>query len=147
MSTGQLEGKVAIATGARIAKRYAREDTLVVIAGLNEAIGQQTQGKIRVNAIGPASLVTVMNQGSADPFVVEPWLKWSPVGRFGQPIDVTGVAVPLAAADATFVAGAAFDVDGGVRRGGAPNWMELFNQVRVLRAAEAQATTAGGAIQ
>ena len=103
---------------------------------------------IRINAICPGSFVTDMNPGMAYPFVVEPWLKWIPAGRFGQPDELTGVAVLLASDDASFIAGAAFVVDGGINAGGgAPNWTELSDQVRALRAAgsaEPAITKAGG---
>src|SRR5262249_54246849 len=70
---------------------------------------------IRVNAIAPDVTETLQVPYSQ-------WVKpedehlipaWVPVGRFGQPADVAGVALFLASDDSAFVTGTTLHADGG----------------------------------
>ena len=74
--------------------------------------------KIRVNAIGPGTIVTELNRESllSDPVSRDRILSRTPLGRFGSGADVAGVAFFLAGEDAAYMTGQTVYVDGG--RGG-----------------------------
>ncbi|BBK33381.1 NAD(P)-dependent dehydrogenase (short-subunit alcohol dehydrogenase family) [Stella humosa] len=74
--------------------------------------------KIRVNAIGPGTIVTELNRESllSDPVSRDRILSRTPLGRFGTGADVAGVAFFLAGEDAGYMTGQTVYVDGG--RGG-----------------------------
>ncbi len=69
---------------------------------------------IRVNAIAPGYMATPM----AQPFFDDPayggrWMQAIPLGRPGQPEELTGAAIYLAAEASSYVTGAVLVVDGG----------------------------------
>ena len=68
-----------------------------------------------MNAILPAQ---VMNSGlaarmAADPHLESTFLRGIPMGRFGQPEDIKGLAVFLASDASAFITGALIPMDGG----------------------------------
>jgi NAD(P)-dependent dehydrogenase (short-subunit alcohol dehydrogenase family) len=70
---------------------------------------------VRVNAILPAQ---VINPGlearmAADPNLRAKFLSGIPIGRFGQPDDIKGLAVFLASDASAWVTGALIPLDGG----------------------------------
>lgn len=70
---------------------------------------------IRVNAIGPGTIVTELTKARVlkDPEQVKRIMSRTPLGRFGQPADVAAVALFLASEDAAYVTGQTLYVDGG----------------------------------
>lgn len=69
---------------------------------------------ITVNAIGPAMTPTPMTESRlADPEARRHALERIPMGRFGTPEDITGVAVLLASPAGAFITGQMLYVDGG----------------------------------
>jgi NAD(P)-dependent dehydrogenase (short-subunit alcohol dehydrogenase family) len=71
---------------------------------------------VRVNCILPAQVLGANGLGprmDADPWLRETFLRGIPVGRFGQPDDIRGVAVLLASDAAEWITGAAIPMDGG----------------------------------
>jgi NAD(P)-dependent dehydrogenase (short-subunit alcohol dehydrogenase family) len=69
---------------------------------------------IRVNAIGPGSIATEMAQSVLnDPEKARGALIRTPLGRFGEPEEVAGVAVFLASADSSYITGQTIYPDGG----------------------------------
>jgi NAD(P)-dependent dehydrogenase (short-subunit alcohol dehydrogenase family) len=69
---------------------------------------------IRVNCICPGIVETEMvARFSMDESVRRQRLAWHPLGRFGQPEDIAGLAVFLASDESAWTTGAAFTVDGG----------------------------------
>jgi glucose 1-dehydrogenase len=69
---------------------------------------------IRVNAIGPGSTNTeMMATVHHDPAAKERVLSRTPLGRFGEPSEIAGVALFLASDDAGFVTGQTVYADGG----------------------------------
>lgn len=71
--------------------------------------------RIRVNAIAPALIITEMNREmfAREPARLDKAVATIPWGRPGQPADLVGLAVFLAAAESEFITGAVIPVDGG----------------------------------
>ncbi len=70
---------------------------------------------ININAIAPGAVRTEINARLLDdPANVGALVRQIPLGRLAQPADVAGVAAFLASADADYVTGATYFVDGGL---------------------------------
>jgi glucose 1-dehydrogenase len=70
---------------------------------------------ITVNAIAPGAIQTALNTRPVDDFAQRPaLLEQIPLGRLGQPEDVAALAAFLASADADYITGASYLVDGGL---------------------------------
>jgi NAD(P)-dependent dehydrogenase (short-subunit alcohol dehydrogenase family) len=85
------------------------------VIGLSKAAAMDyAQQGIRVNAVAPGLVETPM---------VSPWMSdagflkaletWNPMGRIGQPHEITGIAVYLASDEASFTTAQVFLIDGG----------------------------------
>jgi glucose 1-dehydrogenase len=71
--------------------------------------------KINVNNIAPGAIATPINQSVLEnPVACRNAISEIPWGRFGKPEEVAGVAVFLASADAEYVTGSTYYVDGGL---------------------------------
>ncbi len=69
---------------------------------------------IRVNAIGPGSILTEMlEQVASDKSVVDRILSRTPMGRFGEPSEIAAIAAFLASDDASYITGTTIYADGG----------------------------------
>ena len=69
---------------------------------------------IRVNAIGPGSIMTEMLQEVAtDEAVSNRILSRTPIGRFGEPAEVAAIAAFLASDEASYITGTTIYADGG----------------------------------
>lgn len=68
---------------------------------------------IYVNAIAPGTIKTDLSTSLADPEQLALLEKLIPLGRLGQPAEVTGAAVFLASSDSDYVVGHTLVVDGG----------------------------------
>lgn len=70
---------------------------------------------IQVNAIAPGVIKTRFSQVLwQTPEIAEPTLRKLPLGRFGEPEDVAGLALYLASPASDYVTGGVFVVDGGM---------------------------------
>ena len=70
---------------------------------------------IRVNAIGPGSIMTDMLKGIMnDRAAEEKILSRTPMGRCGEPEEVAAVAVFLASSESSYITGQTIHVNGGV---------------------------------
>ena len=78
------------------------------------AISLAPQG-IRVNAIGPGTILTEMSRKTsmADPATREKVLSRTPLGRAGEPEEIASVAVFLATDDSSYITGQTIYPDGG----------------------------------
>lgn len=73
------------------------------------------RANIQVNAIAPGVIKTHFSQVLwQTPQTAEPMLGRLPLGRFGQPDDVAGLALYLASPAADYITGGVFVVDGGM---------------------------------
>jgi NAD(P)-dependent dehydrogenase (short-subunit alcohol dehydrogenase family) len=73
------------------------------------------RANIQVNAIAPGVVKTYFSQVLwQTPQISEPILNRTPLGRFGEPEDVAGLALYLASPASDFVTGGVFVVDGGL---------------------------------
>jgi NAD(P)-dependent dehydrogenase (short-subunit alcohol dehydrogenase family) len=73
------------------------------------------RANIQVNAIAPGVIKTRFSQVLwQTPSIAEPILASLPLGRFGEPEDVAGLALYLASSASDYVTGAVFVVDGGM---------------------------------
>jgi len=69
---------------------------------------------IRVNAIGPGSVMTeMMTEAANDPASRNAVLSRTPLGRIGEPEEIAGIATFLASDDAGYVTGQTLFADGG----------------------------------
>lgn len=71
--------------------------------------------KIRVNAIAPGAIETEGTQVDFGGGVAEQYIKATPLGRMGYPVDVAKVAVFLASDDSDFLADSRIEVSGGLK--------------------------------
>ncbi len=69
---------------------------------------------IRVNAVAPGFIVTEQSaRARQDPEFTAKIKARTPMGRWGKPVDIAGITLFLASADAGFITGATIPVDGG----------------------------------
>lgn len=96
------------------------------VAQMTRELSTEWSGRgVRVNAILPAQ---VMNPGladriQADPAMAQSMLRGLPMGRFGQPDDIRGLALFLASDASGWISGALIPMDGGnlaMNAGGTP---------------------------
>jgi NAD(P)-dependent dehydrogenase (short-subunit alcohol dehydrogenase family) len=106
-------GSVLSLTGAR--NRVAYTASKAAVLGLTRAMAlDHAAENIRINCICPGMVETDMIAPfNADPAARTQRLALHPVGRFGQPEDIAGLAVFLASDESRWTTGTAFPVDGG----------------------------------
>jgi len=69
---------------------------------------------IRVNAIGPGTILTEMAiKVLSDPEIGQRALSRTPIGRFGEPEEIASVAVFLASAESSYIVGQTIYPEGG----------------------------------
>lgn len=84
------------------------------LIGLTKATARELAASgVTCNAIAPGFIETDMTAG--DDARREAQVKLVPVGRFGQPPEVAALAVYLASAEAAYITGQCFAIDGGLR--------------------------------
>jgi NAD(P)-dependent dehydrogenase (short-subunit alcohol dehydrogenase family) len=106
-------GSVLSMLGARNRVAYAASKGAVLAMTRAMALDHAAE-KIRVNCICPAIVETEMVAAfNMDDAARQQRLAMHPLGRFGQPEDVAGLAVFLASDESSWITGAAYTVDGG----------------------------------
>lgn len=85
------------------------------LAQLTKAMALALADKgIRVNAIGPGSIMTEMlEEVATDKAVANRILSRTPMGRFGEPSEVAAIAAFLASDEASYITGTTIYADGG----------------------------------
>ncbi len=86
------------------------------IASLTNAMALSLASRnIRVNAIGPGTIITEMTKARLwdNKAMRDSILARTPMGRFGEPSEVAGVALFLASDDSSYVSGQVIYVEGG----------------------------------
>ncbi|MDD5126779.1 MAG: glucose 1-dehydrogenase [Dehalococcoidales bacterium] len=68
---------------------------------------------IRVNAIAPGYMKTEMTAPVLNSDMANEWLQLSPMGRFGEPYEIKGLALYLASRASSFMTGSVILIDGG----------------------------------
>ena len=79
--------------------------------GRNEVLGCHG---ITANCLCPGYVLTEMGADTRTTEDVELWSSYSPLGRLGDPADVSAVAAFLASPDAAYLTGQAVNVTGGM---------------------------------
>jgi len=106
-------GSVLSLLGARNRVAYAASKGAVLAMTRAMAVDHAAE-QIRVNCICPGIVETEMVAAfNLDETARKQRLAMHPMGRFGQPDDVAGLAVFLASDSASWITGAAYPVDGG----------------------------------
>jgi NAD(P)-dependent dehydrogenase (short-subunit alcohol dehydrogenase family) len=106
-------GSVLSMVGARNRVAYAASKGAVLAMTRAMALDHAAD-KIRVNCICPGIVETEMVAAfNMDEAARKQRLAMHPLGRFGQPEDVAGLAVFLASDESSWITGAAYTVDGG----------------------------------
>jgi NAD(P)-dependent dehydrogenase (short-subunit alcohol dehydrogenase family) len=109
VNMASILGQVAFAT----APAYVAAKHGVVGLTKNAAVEYAAQG-VRINAVGPAFIKTPMiTQLEEDRETLRSLVALHPIGRLGQPEEVSELVIWLSSDKASFVTGAYFAVDGG----------------------------------
>ena len=103
---------VAGLVGAPTFSAYVAAKHGVIGLTKTAALEYARQG-IRVNAVCPGMIDTPMTQVGLTTDILEPLLAESPIGRFGQPMEVASAVLWFCDPNASFVTGQALAVDGG----------------------------------
>jgi NAD(P)-dependent dehydrogenase (short-subunit alcohol dehydrogenase family) len=86
------------------------------VAMLTRELSTEWSGRgVRVNAILPAQVINpgLTERMASDPNLANTFLRGIPIGRFGEPDDIKGLAIFLASDASAFVTGALIPMDGG----------------------------------
>lgn len=84
------------------------------VAGMTRALAVElAPHRIRVNAIAPGMIATPASIAFFDQPTLEARQKAVPLGRFGEPEEMAGVAAFLASSDSSYVTGVLLSADGG----------------------------------
>jgi NAD(P)-dependent dehydrogenase (short-subunit alcohol dehydrogenase family) len=106
-------GSVLSMLGARNRVAYAASKGAVLAMTRAMALDHAPE-KIRVNCICPAIVETEMVAAfNMDEAARQQRLAMHPLGRFGQPEDIAGLAVFLASDESSWITGSTYTVDGG----------------------------------
>lgn len=95
---------------------FAYSASMGAVAQMTRELSTEWSGRgVRVNAILPAQ---VMNPGlqdrmQTDPSLADMFLRGIPMGRFGHPDDIKGLAIFLASDASAWITGALIPMDGG----------------------------------
>lgn len=98
-----------------------------LVALTRTAAGELAPYGIRVNAICPGVINTPANQDLfADPEASQNYLRLIPMGRYGEPEEIAGIAYFLTTPDAGFITGQTIVADGGQMA--FMDWKRLFEK-------------------
>jgi len=106
-------------TGAAECSAYAASK--FAVRGMTKAAAQELgRFGIRVNSVHPGGILTRMvleNAETMDPERGERYFKALPLGRFGEPIEISRLVAFLASDESSYCTGSEFVADGGILSG------------------------------
>jgi NAD(P)-dependent dehydrogenase (short-subunit alcohol dehydrogenase family) len=85
---------------------------------LTKTLALELAPGIRVNAICPGYVLTPMQQAEYTQEMLSECAGRVPLGRLGRPTEIAGLAAYLASAEAAYITGQSFVIDGGETAGG-----------------------------
>ncbi|WP_145997077.1 SDR family NAD(P)-dependent oxidoreductase [Vibrio jasicida] len=107
INTASIAGKIAVRNSAPyVTSKHA-------VVGLTKAYAVDYAEKIRINMVAPGVIATSMIEKDADQERARKTIESHPVGRVGQPREISELVAFLASDRATFINGAYFNADGG----------------------------------
>ena len=109
-----MSAMAGLRSGRRTGAAYNASKHGIIGLTTTGAVEYAARG-IRVNAVCPALIRTPMSEALflKDEAMVQKALQMYPLGRIGQPEEVTSLVLWLASSEAAFVTGAAIPIDGG----------------------------------
>ena len=109
-----MSAMAGLRSGRRTGAAYNASKHGIIGLTTTGAVEYAARG-IRVNAVCPALIRTPMSEALflKDDAMVQKALQMYPLGRIGQPEEVTSLVLWLCSAEAAFVTGAAIPIDGG----------------------------------
>lgn len=98
----------------RSSTAYCTSKGGMVMLTKSMALDWATKG-VRVNIIMPGTFKTPLLQAciDKDPTYGDKWLKLHPIGRFGEPAEIAGIAIYLASDASSYMTGNVIYLDGG----------------------------------
>ncbi len=109
-----MSAMAGLRSGRRTGAAYNATKHGIIGLTTTGALDYASRG-IRVNAVCPALIQTPMSEATflKDQAMVQKAIQMYPVGRIGQPEEVTALVLWLCSSEASFVTGSAVAVDGG----------------------------------
>jgi meso-butanediol dehydrogenase/(S,S)-butanediol dehydrogenase/diacetyl reductase len=116
---GKIVNLASVAGLMAVPNRAAYVASKHAVVGLTKEMALELADKnIQVNAVAPGVVETAMTASYFDkPELLESLRKVHPAGRWAQPEEIAAVILFLASAEAAFITGATFPIDGGVAAG------------------------------
>ena len=120
-SKGVVLNLCSVAAKIGISDRFAYSMTKGAVLSMTLSAARDFVGKVRCNCVCPARVHTpfvdgylAKNYPGNEAEMLAKLSAWQPIGRMGQPEEVAALAAFLCSDEASFITGAAYDLDGGV---------------------------------
>jgi NAD(P)-dependent dehydrogenase (short-subunit alcohol dehydrogenase family) len=111
----------SVAAKIGISDRFAYSMTKGAVLSMTLSAARDFVGQVRCNCVCPARVHTpfvdgylAKNYPGQEAEMFAKLSNWQPIGRMGEPKEVAGLAAFLCSEEASFITGAAYDLDGGV---------------------------------
>ena len=116
---GKIVNLASVAGLMAVPNRAAYVSSKHAVVGLTKEMAMELADKsIQVNAVAPGVVRTSMTESYFDkPEIVEGLKRAHPAGRWAQPEEIANLILFLASAEADFITGATFPIDGGSMAG------------------------------
>ena len=116
---GKIVNLASVAGLVGVPNRAAYVSSKHAVVGLTKEMAMElAEHDIQVNAIAPGVVETEMTAGYFDdPNVVASLRRLHPAGRWAQPEEIANLILFLASAEAHFITGATYPIDGGFMAG------------------------------